>query len=104
MKKTLIVIYILMIMVACKREEPSMAPSRPPQIEFDPNIESFEGVPGDELRLGVKIEGESGFTLLVLEKIKNNKIISTAGKYPGRKMPFPHTWQESPLCRRLWSL
>jgi hypothetical protein len=76
MKKNLIFIYILMIMVACTRETPSPEPSRPPEIKFDPQIESFEGVPGDELRLGVKVESESGFTLLVLEKLKNNKIIS----------------------------
>jgi Fe-S cluster assembly iron-binding protein IscA len=76
MKKNFLFIYFLVIIMACTRDEPTPISSRPPELVFDPQIENFEGVPGDELRLVVKIEGESGFTLLVLEKLKNDKVIS----------------------------
>ncbi len=81
MKNSISFITIIFLLLSCNREEPPEETHRLPKIVFDPNIERFEGIPGEELKLKVKIERagekEGNFNLLTLERIEKDNFITT---------------------------
>lgn len=86
MKKNKLTLKVLLILLACASMAACTSVEHlPPQnisidIGFDPDMDLFEGTPGDELPLGVtvNIEGDANeFHSLVLERIENANIIYT---------------------------
>ncbi|SRR5690606_3817643 len=72
MKNIIFAVAIAFFVASCSNDEPTHEDNRPPTLRFDPEIDRYEGKPGDKLNLKIIIEGESGFTRLETQKKVNN--------------------------------
>lgn len=93
-------VLIVLFSIGCSRDkdETQYPATYPPQIIFDPSIEYFEGVPGDELNLKVNIEGKEEntfFNFLVLERSdsKTVSIDTLLFSEAGLLTPYPYEYK-----------